>query len=126
MKLYRCDECGACCRHHIIEADLFDAIREPKIAERAKLLDGHGKIPLDDASFSLAVCDPCVFMDGNRCSIYSSRPSVCVSYAAGGMQCQEARQSEGLPPLMASEVENPTLTDRIAALNQAEHDANYV
>lgn len=93
---YECDRCGACCRSFIVEADFDDAQREPLIAARGKLMDGHGRIPLQDAAWCLAAGEPCVFLTDNRCTIYATRPGVCRDFDAGSQQCQRARQTEGL------------------------------
>ena len=44
---------------------------------------------------------PCPFLGGdNRCTIYPTRPNVCVAMQAGDEQCQAARAEMGLPPLL--------------------------
>lgn len=47
---------------------------------------------------------PCTFLDGdNRCSIYPTRPNVCVGMLPGDRQCQDVRNAEGLPRLEPTE-----------------------
>ncbi len=103
--VYDCDRCGACCRYLIVEAEHLDALREPRIQTEARLLDGHGRMPLEDAAWGLNRCapkggSPCVFLgDDNTCGIYATRPNVCVNVQAGSYQCQTSRESAGLPRL---------------------------
>jgi len=103
---YDCDSCGACCRALIIEATHLDAIREPRIQSEARLLDMHGKLPIDESEWGLNAHRegekgfPCVFLaSNNKCSIYSTRPNVCVSAQAGSSTCQRAREMMKLAPL---------------------------
>ena len=118
--VYECDSCGACCRHSIIEASHLDAIREPRIQREAALLDGHGKIGLEDASWGLNRREgtgfECVFLQtDNHCGIYSTRPNCCVDFQAGSAKCQMHRESAGLPPL-APRKSAGTMEDRLHIL----------
>ena len=102
-----CDQCGACCRGHlIVEADELDVLREP----RHIFADPHyaGQAPdevvrrLQDevGSCVIVACGaPCPFLADNRCSIYPTRPNACVGLQAGDEQCRTARREEGIPPL---------------------------
>lgn len=104
LAVFECDGCGACCRHLIIEADHLDALREPRIAAEARLLDGKGKVAIEDAAWGMNRGDKdgldCVFLGkDNRCGIYATRPGVCVSMQAGSEQCRDARRMAGLAPL---------------------------
>ena len=68
--------CAECCRQLIIEVDLQDAKREPKIAERGKPLKGGREL----IGYLLNGDDgACVFLDQttNLCTIYRSRPLSC-------------------------------------------------
>lgn len=110
---YECDGCGACCRWPIIEITELDVIREPKLRDvckpcpvppGAKFEDDEGEsyepvLPEWACGAVLACSGVCPMLDGNRCSIYPSRPNVCVAFRAGSEQCQEARATEGLPAL---------------------------
>lgn len=126
MIAYDCDQCGACCEQLIVEAGLEDALREPLIAETARLLNGKGKIPLADACFGLACgkAQPCPFgdrVDGKHvCHIYPTRPGVCVQFQAGSRQCQMAREWAHLPPLQPVERE-PTIYVQIQALARGDN-----
>jgi len=107
---YQCDQCGACCQgHFIVEADLLDLLREPKLATAD--IQGWGEdltdwqrivaLETDDKCLVLAAGVCCSFLGpDNRCVIYPTRPNVCVGMQAGDMQCQEARRSQGLPLLV--------------------------
>ena len=63
----------------IVELDL---IREPKLKLYAEPLDGKWdeNNPFDKA---YALPSPCPMLDGNKCTIYKSRPNVCVAYDRG-------------------------------------------
>ena len=100
---YECDRCGACCQGTlIVEAYYVDALREPRILDadvtgRKSTLDDLSD---DDRCIILAANTPCKFLGSdNRCTIYPTRPNVCVGMEAGDTQCQDARQCRDLPPL---------------------------
>ena len=103
---FECDQCGACCRHLIVEADAVDVLRQPALIEADEYYRGktvHDVIDLlEDGRVVNVACGGCHFLAGNRCSIYSTRPSACVAMQAGDDQCQECRVREGLPPLQPS------------------------
>ncbi len=91
---YQCDQCGACCRRLIIEIDHIDVVREPRLLEAAepfRLMDYETEW---DQQYLLACGSdhPCKMLDGNRCSIYPTRPNCCVGFEAGSDQCQAARE----------------------------------
>ena len=110
MLRYECDLCGACCKGHlIVEADVLDILREPRLIDADPYY--AGKLPREVVNMLetepgravVIACGedrPCRFLDGdNRCSIYPTRPNDCVAMQAGDEQCQQARQMAGLPPL---------------------------
>lgn len=101
---YECDRCGACCKAFIVEADLVDVLRDPRILEVPGNLVTLAKLIEDDSRCVLvAACKPCHFLDaGNLCTIYPTRPNACVGFFAGSEQCQEARSRKGVPPLLPS------------------------
>lgn len=103
---HRCDGCGLCCKHLIIEIDHLDVVREPRLAPPAtRLLDGGGSVRYEsewEKQYGLACgpAHPCPMLGpDNRCGIYPTRPNCCVAFEAGGDQCQELRAAHGLPPL---------------------------
>jgi Fe-S-cluster containining protein len=108
VPVYECDKCGACCKGSLlIEADDLDVMREPRLIEA----DPHhaGKpvcqmvheIQAEWKAVLLACGSPCAFLGAdNACTIYATRPNVCVGMQAGDEQCQEARAEQGLPPLL--------------------------
>lgn len=113
---YECDRCGACCRGTlIVEAYYLDALREPRILDA----DVTGRrVAIDELTdearcILLAANHPCRFLSANGCcTIYPTRPNVCVGMQAGDEQCQEARSQLGLLPLQPSQppgtpVQNP-------------------
>ena len=100
---YECNRCGACCHGAlIVEAYYLDALREPRILEtdvcgRQISLD---ELSDDDKCIVLATNSPCKFLGSDhRCTIYPTRPNVCVAMEAGDEQCRGARIKLGLPPL---------------------------
>ena len=91
-----CKQCGNCCRGLIIEIEHLDVVREPKLLYVATLLDGHGKIKFEDdmeKQYLLACGEskPCPFLVNNQCSIYPTRPKVCVAMEAGAEQFEMVR-----------------------------------
>jgi len=96
-----CQRCAACCQHTVVEADFLDALREPRIAAEGVLLDGHGTVPPDEASWCLnpPIFEPCVFLKGGDCTIYPTRPNACVAFEPGSDACCRARAAAGLLPL---------------------------
>ena len=99
----RCERCGACCRNSIIDVDLEDALREPRIVAEATLLDGHGTASDDEWQFSLNQRGgkdfACIFLTDEGCSIYPTRPVCCIGTLPGGDRCTDARRMAGLPPI---------------------------
>ncbi|MCI0462475.1 MAG: YkgJ family cysteine cluster protein [Gemmataceae bacterium] len=112
---YECDGCGACCRQLIIEIDWIDVLREPALRQAAKpfkipadmmLTDEDGKEVVTGDPFApgaLLACGAthaCKLLGAdNLCTIYPTRPNVCVGMMAGEEQCQQARAMAGLEPL---------------------------
>ena len=95
----KCRQCGQCCRCLILDASHNDVIREPRIAERGNLMNGRGELPADEWAWNLNGPDgTCVFLDRktNLCTIYDTRPDMCIGMPAGGCQCMSARE-EGNP-----------------------------
>ncbi len=72
-----CQQCGNCCRQSIIE-DVFDLdlLREPKLkAVATEFKDEPGRYML--------AAGGCPFLQDNQCSIYPTRPNMCVAYEPG-------------------------------------------
>jgi Fe-S-cluster containining protein len=99
-----CQCCGLCCRKLIIEIGCHDVVREPRLAEVSQRLLGTGDGPCEfndecEASHSypcrtLAIGEACPMLGtDNRCTIYPTRPNVCVVFPAGGKQCRELREA---------------------------------
>lgn len=121
---YECERCGACCRHWIVEADLVDVLREPRIAAECALMDGYGKLPLDSDSVWMIACGPsesCPFQRGNECDIYPTRPSECVAFSPGSLKCAECRTAAGLRPLVERESDG-SLMDRCRNVARVTND----
>ena len=113
MPRFQCDQCGACCRGHLlVEAYQVDVLREPRLIEADLHRVG---LSLDQVMDDLAQEGRCLLIAGgthhpcgflgadNRCSIYATRPTDCVGMQAGDEQCQYAREAAGLPPLQPIE-----------------------
>jgi Fe-S-cluster containining protein len=100
-----CKDCGLCCKKMIAEIQHIDVVREPKLLQIARLLDGNGKIQYDsdwEKEYSLYCGDGCKLLtDDNRCSIYPTRPNCCVALEVGGDKCNELREIYGLPEITA-------------------------
>lgn len=109
---YECDNCGACCNGKlIVEAFDIDLMREPKLIEaeikRPQLTAEELKAELEqEGKCILVACgEPCPFYDHElNCTIYPTRPNVCVAMQAGDEQCQHARKAMDLPPLEPTKV----------------------
>ena len=107
MTKYACDRCGACCLGHLlVEADLVDLLREPRLISADRHRSGWSfdaaARDLEDESRSLLIAgvDRCPFLSAeNCCSIYPTRPNACVAMQAGDEQCQQAREEAGMRPL---------------------------
>jgi hypothetical protein len=102
MPDYECDGCGACCGAFHIFASDSDVEREPRIARHARRLPASQETAeWKYQLFPLPFLQACDFLDAdNRCEIYATRPDVCRAFAAGGNQCQLARERRGLPVLL--------------------------
>ncbi len=89
----KCRRCGACCSGLlIVEAGVEDVEREPRIEQECLLLDGHGSIPRDQATWSVACGVACGFLGSDhKCGIYDTRPDECRGFLAGGEQCLRTR-----------------------------------
>jgi Fe-S-cluster containining protein len=109
MAEYMCDCCGACCQGHlIVEAYDIDLIREPQLASAdlsrtdwsaARVM---ADLQQDGRCLVIAGGRACPFLDRHcLCSIYPTRPNVCVAMEAGDEECQMARSQAGLAPLEA-------------------------
>jgi len=90
-----CDcRCGDCCRNLILEADLRDAAREPRIARECRPIKGFGDevegYSLNDRSNGLA----CHFLNAqtNLCEIHNTRPLMCRVF-----NCDQARSNPDHP-----------------------------
>jgi Fe-S-cluster containining protein len=108
MPTYECDKCGACCKGIlIVETDDLDILREPRLIDADPHHRGKSvaqvvsEIRNEMKAVVIACGHSCSFLAAdNRCTIYPTRPNVCVAFEAGDEQCQEARAAHGLPPLL--------------------------
>lgn len=123
-KTYECDQCGLCCQHLIVEADWADVLREPRIADRCPN-PATGETPPLEQCWILAPApdaDACPFLgEDHACAIHPTRPTACVTFAAGSPRCQQLRARAGLPPLAPAARPGPDITARLnAAIIDAE------
>lgn len=117
MQKFDCDQCGACCRSLIVEADWLDAVREPKLLSLKS--DVKSLDELRNSGRCLVLYDTethaCPFLVGQHgekcsCSIYPTRPNVCVISEPGGPKCQQARLLKSLPVLRDKRGDRPDVT----------------
>jgi len=96
-----CLQCGRCCKHLIVEAYWHDAVREPLLLRPDVNVDKLTleKLEADESRcIVLAACRPCKFLGkDNRCTIYPTRPNVCVGFKPGGEQCERLRANKEQP-----------------------------
>jgi len=92
-----CLKCGSCCRELILEIEHLDIVREPKLLEYATLLDGHGQITYDsDWEKEYMLPAPCPFLVDNQCSIYPTRPNICVGFDPDGDEKEKCKGKQGV------------------------------
>jgi Fe-S-cluster containining protein len=112
---YECDRCGACCKALIVEADVIDVLREPRILECQMNSLPTLKQLIEEPemrSVVLSTGKGCHFLQpDNMCSIYPTRPSCCVGVLAGDAKCQQARSASDLPPLQPIVIGEITIED---------------
>lgn len=107
---FRCDNCGACCKTLIVEANYLDAMREPRLYEiftgdKSDLRLGGHCVMLYDIEKK-----QCPFLDEScKCSIYLTRPNECVAVEPGDAKCQQARHMMGLPLLRDVDGNEPSI-----------------
>ena len=100
--------CADCCRHLIIEVDLDDAEREPKIKEQGKPIYAPGEMTKSGNRELMGymlnkvtdTSNACTFLNEttNLCSIYDTRPWVCRVFDCDGEDRDELIQLGILPP----------------------------
>ena len=117
-----CENCGLCCEHLLVEADAVDVLREPRIEEKYPLGKRHVNLPILEACWVLsAPGKPCAFLTKKkRCSIYPTRPQVCVAFLPGSPKCQELRGDHEMTPLVMQPSVHRVLTEIIKAAIGAE------
>lgn len=83
----QCQRCGSCCRRIIIDEIYdYDLIREPKLRKYVEeLRDEPGRYIMIKSGLR-----PCPFLivnvggiNHNLCSIYPTRPTICVAFEPG-------------------------------------------
>ena len=112
--------CGECCRNLVIEVELDDAEREPRIKERgspislpAELTESGRKELAGYLLNSPENGNACTFLDRstNLCSIYDTRPWVCRVFDCDGEGREQLIQL-GVPPGNFTALTPPAHTDR--------------
>ena len=86
-----------------MEADELDVQREPRLVaadkhyNRLSAADAVQQLREDVGRCLVIACGcPCPFLAEDQCSIYPTRPNVCVALEPGSEQCQMARGEEGI------------------------------
>lgn len=79
-EMKKCLQCGNCCRETIIDdVSELDLWREPALAHI--LFECRGE------PGRFMIHSPCKLQQGNNCSIYPTRPNICVSHVPGTHDC---------------------------------------
>lgn len=125
---FKCDQCGACCRALLIEADYVDVMREPRLL---RLHPGISRDGLRNNGQCVVLRDTdlrrCLFMRSvgpYLCAIYPTRPRACVAVEPGDAKCQQARQVDRLPVLCDQDGNRPTAAMLEASCEQYELDVS--
>lgn len=95
----KCRKCGWCCRNLILEADTYDAKKEPRIPAEAVRMDGNGRFTDEEDVWyclngNVETGDgiACIFLvdtpKGPRCSIYKTRPLMCKGFGPHDQRCK--------------------------------------
>jgi Fe-S-cluster containining protein len=118
-----CKDCGLCCEHLLVEAYAADVLREPRIEDKYPLGKRHVSLPILEACWVLsAPGKPCAFLTKKkRCSIYPTRPQVCVAFLPGSPKCQDLRRKHGMVPVVLQPSTHRVLTEIIEAAIAAEN-----
>ena len=101
LPVFRCPpDCGLCCE---------------ELQNAAPLKKTDRSLPVIDNCWVLAGVKGCPFLDHEkRCGIYTTRPSTCVGFPAGGKKCTQLRTRAGLPQLEGMKADG-TMIDRLTA-----------
>lgn len=78
----KCLMCGHCCRTMILEPSEIDVVREPRILDFAEKLRPNPDWQ-DRWDNEYLLPSPCPFLVDEKCSIYPTRPNMCIVFDAG-------------------------------------------
>jgi len=78
--MIKCNQCGRCCRELKLEIVELDLIREPKLRRYAIPFNIGNEDPGNPFDRVYILPSPCPFQIDNQCSIYKSRPNLCVAF----------------------------------------------
>jgi len=112
---YECDKCGACCKGFLVEIKAVDILREPKLKNvAAAFMGGQDETwGISDRWILATPNSPCPMLGkNNECTIYSTRPDVCVAFRPGYSKCQDVRLQLGLPVLKATNAKTAKLDEK--------------
>jgi Fe-S-cluster containining protein len=98
-----CRTCGACCvggvdDGHYADVTSKDVVQmSPHVRRRLVSLRAAGSTYLATPTRMATFGATCAFLRGTAakrcsCSIYATRPKVCVDFRPGSVQCREARR----------------------------------
>ena len=81
--MIKCFKCGECCR------ELVEVIITK---QEYKLLKKYGKVEVTtNGKGKLKMKLPCVFQDGNKCTIYDMRPCMCRMWHCGRVKPEDKK-----------------------------------
>lgn len=78
-----CHHCGACCRSLLLDISGVDLLREPRwepFIQKYKEIDYEDWPSAPDEVLFLVTTRGCPFLVDNECSIYQTRPDMCVAF----------------------------------------------
>lgn len=105
-----CTACGLCCTGLLFDVAPLEEHELP-LAERLRL-------PLASNQYHDAFRLPCPHLDGRRCGVYESRPTVCGSYECGLLRrfkAGEVALEEALDRVHGVTAQVAALRDRVPA-----------
>jgi len=98
----KCQRCGKCCCHAGVTLAIEDMSREPRLWDVAVPIQQVGnpktRAFMAEKKHPWVIGgkkkrgDACVFLVGNNCTIYETRPQICRDYPENGGKCIKEKQ----------------------------------